>query len=253
MRYFISFLLCFLGPIIFGQLLGDGSTIFTFKVKQVDEFIKRFNNDPKTLANQYKIETGGHPLSRKENILSLFDHNKDWNETLIKTFLKKTLSNKAATFVDFFDKDWYAKVNCTFSYKNKDQFVNLILQNQLQSNGGSKWVIVSIIENLAFPKCEDIPESHDPYTSLNPMSHATDFVALHKAFKDKQNLGNYFDEWNQQDEFIGFKHAILNETITFVQTNTITYHFLQLEDWVFTLNYYPRNSRNSGWLISDLI
>jgi hypothetical protein len=32
----------------------------------------------------------------------------------------------------------------------------------------------------------------------------------------------------------------------------ITYHFLQLDGWIMTVNYVNRESKNSGWLLATL-
>ncbi|MBA4053983.1 MAG: hypothetical protein C0490_04655, partial [Marivirga sp.] len=34
--------------------------------------------------------------------------------------------------------------------------------------------------------------------------------------------------------------------------NKITYHFLQLDGWIMSVNYVNRESKNSGWLIDVL-
>jgi hypothetical protein len=46
---------------------------------------------------------------------------------------------------------------------------------------------------------------------------------------------------------------VKNSEIKFVQVNTISYHLLQLENWLLIVDYFNRNEKNSGWLINTLL
>lgn len=49
-----------------------------------------------------------------------------------------------------------------------------------------------------------------------------------------------------------FYDAILNNRIKFLYVKEIKYHFLQMEKWIFTVDYFPRDALNSGWLINTM-
>lgn len=249
---FLPPLLLFLLPAVVSlpaQSINDfRESRFAFKVKQVDEFIDRFNHAPHTLARRE------HPgLTHRDNLLSLFDQEAPhWEASDIEAFAGQVLAQQARPVIGFYDDDWYASVDCTFRYGSKLREFTLILQNQRAANGGSKWVIVSILGRLEGVICEDIPRAVSTGQYLHPMSHAANFIELERAFEDRDNLHNYFDPWNQGMDFLAFKHALWDGTLKYEFNRGITYHFLQLDGWIFTLDYFLRDDPNTGWLISSL-
>ena len=231
------------------QSIGQGREYrFAFKVKQIDEFIDRFNHAPHTLARRQ------HPgLTHRENLLSLFDQrNPHWEAAEIENFVAQVLRQEEKPIIGFYDDHWYAEVECTFQCRGALREFTLILQNQVTPNGGSKWVIVSVLESLEGVICKDIPRAVSAHHYLHPMSHADNFVGLERAFDDRDNLANYFDPWNQGMDFLAFKHALWDGTLQYQFNRRVSYHFLQFDGWIFTLDYYARDDPNTGWLISSL-
>lgn len=224
---------------------------FTNKIKQIDEFIDRFNNKKTTIINkQYKIQTG-KDLDRLTNLKGLFNQEKtDWNYKQLERFVQEVIKKKQ--WIDFYDTDWYAHLVCSFWYLGLEQKVCLTLQNQLQRQGGSKWVIISVKQDFLADVYEDIPASLDTNPNLNPMSHATDFLGLSKALEDKDNLANYFDSKQYQPDLLAFKQAIKSGQLRLLQVDKVSYHLLQISGWTLELNQFIRNSPNAGWLISNL-
>ena len=221
---------------------------FAFKVKQVDEFFQRFNHSPYSLAVQ---QNPG--MTHREDLLSLFDQDREtWDYEMIEQFVGEVEASSGRKTIDFYDPDWYAELRCSFLYHGKPRIFTLILQNQLTKNGGSKWVIVSILESLDEIFFADIPPARNPGLYLHPMSHASNFIGLEQAFEDRENLYVLFDPWNQGMDFLAFKHGLYNGAAVFQSIQNITYHFIQLDNWILTLDYFPRQELNSGWLISDL-
>ncbi len=245
----LTFLLLLSGIPLFGQSISKGpEKVFAFKVKEIDEFIERFNHDPGTLARQQYPD-----LSHAADLYSLFDQeNKNWNPRLVEAFVTTILQLPEKQKLDFYDSGWYAELNCTFSYREEPRQFTLILQNQLAPNGGSKWVIVSVLQPMQEVFCEDIPAAKSTSHYLHPMSHVTNFMELERAFEDKDNLQNFFDPWNQGMDFLAFKNSIREGILKYRSHQHLTYHFLQLENWIFTVDYFPRQDQNSGWLISSL-
>lgn len=231
------------------SIKGSRESNFALKVKQIDEFIDRFNHAPHTLAVRNN-EVSTH----QENLLTLFDQEReDWDYQLLERFVKEMLRSRNAEILDFYDPDWYVELECSFLYRGAPRDFTLILQNQLErKKGGSKWVIVAVLEPIKEIFCEDIPDAKSSDHYLHPMSHVTNFATLESAFEDKENLQNFFDPLNQGMDFLAFKHGVLNGTLEYQYSGQATYHFLQLDNWVFTVDYFPRNQANAGWLISSL-
>lgn len=219
---------------------GPGSH-FASKVKQIDEFIDRFNR-------------AADPASPRQQLYRLFDRERPgWDLERVEEFVGQMQHRPGEKSLDFYDPCWYAALECRFSYRGAPKTITLILQNQVAPNGGSKWVIVSIPESLDGVYCDDIPEAKDAGFYLHPMSHVTNFMELERAFADTENLQNLFDPRNQEMDFLAFKHGLLNGTLKYQYHDRITYHFLQLDNWIFTVDYFPRQHANAGWLISSLM
>ncbi|MEJ0082408.1 MAG: hypothetical protein WDM78_15985 [Puia sp.] len=47
-------------------------------------------------------------------------------------------------------------------------------------------------------------------------------------------------------------NAILNRDIEFLDVSKIKYHFLLADKWIFTVEDFPREALNSGWLINHM-
>ena len=85
------------------------------------------------------------------------------------------------------------------------------------------------------------------------MSHATNFISLSRALRDKKNLPDYLDaDFLSYPSSKSFVRALLKNQLEYLYVKNIRYHFLQIDGWIFTVNDYPRKSIHSGWLVSSL-
>jgi hypothetical protein len=222
---------------------------FVAKVKQIDEFFERFNNDEQTLLRTYLAEhQPGREISREEMIRTLFDaENERWNQQDIEAFIETVTEEKRPVMLDLYDPEWFAEVDCRVRYAEQVEYLTLILQIQREGPYAAKWVIRSVDAGFL-----EIPASEDPTRALNPLSHGTDFLGLDRAFADARNLRNYLYRDFQPAKLSLLSQLLLDEEVEFMQVEEITYHFLQVDGWVFTLNNFERSGLNSGWLISRL-
>ncbi len=83
------------------------------------------------------------------------------------------------------------------------------------------------------------------------MSHAVDFMSLDKIFADKVNSANYFKKNFAPDALSEFYFLTQNNLLTFRKINSINYYFLQIPNWFLKIEYFNRQTYNSGWLISQ--
>ncbi len=223
---------------------------FAFEVKQIDEFIERFNNRENTLLREYiKTNYPEAKIDRTSLIKGLFNQaDTTWDAVQLNQFIEKVTNFSSPAFLSFYDKDWYAEVDCQFIYHGEDEEATLILLVQPEKDGASKWVITSAKADFL-----RLPGYQDSTKSLNPISHATDFMGLDKALSDQENLLNYFRRDFKNDLLTAFIYEVKNGSLKFKQVNNIIYHFLQIDGWILTIEQFARNSRNSGWLISSLV
>jgi hypothetical protein len=78
-------------------------------------------------------------------------------------------------------------------------------------------------------------------------------VSLKRVFEDKENLSDYFESaYSKSSNMLEFYNAILNREIDFLNVIKIKYHFLLADKWVFTVEDFPREELNSGWLINHI-
>jgi hypothetical protein len=235
----------------FAQIFQDEVTAnFAYQVKQIDEFIERFNNKDKTLIKQYvqKLDTAAR-FKRENLIKSLFNaSDTSWKKEEILRFIGQVTDNAKPTYLNFFDNHWYAEVNCAAVYKGKPTPITLILKMQREKNGMSKWIAVSAIADFL-----RLPVRKDTTTGLNPLSHATDFMNIDLLATDKKNIRNYLPNHYRDDVLSVFLYESQHNQLVIKQVNKITYHFLQIDGWIFTVNRFSRQTRNSGWLVSKLM
>jgi len=229
----------------------SGEENFAYQVKQVDEFIERFNNSDfsfikQYLKNKYNIED----VSRSELIKSLFNHaDTTWIKEDVVQFLADVTDNKYPPYLDFYDDNWYAELNCMGTYKGKKEGFTLILQVEtVEATGGAKWVVVGVSADFL-----NLPQSKDYRKALNPASYGTDFMGLIDALADTANYQNYISSSAQPSQLLLFFNELYEKNLTFKQVNDITYHFLQIDNWIFQVRDFKRDTKNSGWLISSLL
>jgi hypothetical protein len=232
---------------------------FVYQVKQVNELIERFNGDNKTLLKSYTNEHSlGASINRSALIKTLFDtQRKDWNITEVKSFIEFVDNKNTPIYLHFSDDEWFAEVNCLISYNGVKDKVVLVLKVQKERNDALKWVMVSakapFLAGERLKNFKGFHKSANNINSLNPISHATEFMNLDLALNDHENILNYIANDCNNNELLFFMEEYSKGKIKFEQVNSITYHFLQINGWTFTVKKFRRPIKNSGWLVNNLI
>ena len=225
-----------------------------YEVKQLDQFIGRFNLSeniygnkyPKDMADSIKKNDLTYISVRRKILLSLFDFENSNNDTsLIKRFVNEMINNSHGIY--FNDKNWYAEVKTTVLFDGKEKNAQIILQIEKNSEEELKWVIRGVKANFL----DFSPEVTKDF--INPMSHETYFIVLKKVFEDKNHIKQYAYKNYRTDNLSIFLYLISQNKIQFKNTITISYHFLQIDNFIFTIDFFNRSTYNSGWLISHLI
>jgi hypothetical protein len=259
---FLIFICCsFSQQFLFSQVYYSNDLAkdkhFIYEVKEIDEFIERFNDDPGSfLRGVYKSYHMKFNLDRQRLIKSLFNYeHKTWDSDVMSKFISEVTNKQKPVYLDFNGGNWYAELTCMFHYKSSSIVIPLILEIETTKNKGSKWMIVAVGSSLLKSNTllsEMIP-SKVKSNCISPTSHATNFVSLKRAFADKVNLSNYFEiAYFKGSNMQEFYNAVLNNQIEFQYTIKIRYHFLLANKWVFTVEDFPREALNSGWLINNM-
>lgn len=267
MRYTIwllVFCLAWPGRVLAQSYEKEFGVAFAWEVKQLDEFIERFNNDELSLLQAYLKKKATTPLTREQMLKSLFNaKGTSWNYGEITTFIKQVSNTAHPEYLNFDGADWYAKVRCQLLRQGKPDNAVLTLRIATLPDGSSKWVITDV--EFASPavaaagSSAERPRVHgplptDPKTSLNPMSHAIDFMNIDLVTKNPANIENFVS--NAPDRSPGlelFIEACLHDQLKIVRATSISYMFLQIKGWLIEVRQFNRASLNSGWLISKLV
>ncbi len=250
MKSLLWLLVFSLAPAASGQIFQDEVTAnFAHQVKQIDELIERFNNKDKTLIKQYTRRLDTTATFKRENLIkSLFNaSDTSWKKDDIIRFIRQVTDPEKPVYLNFFDNHWFAELNCAVSYKGKPSTMTLVLKIQREKDGSSKWIVVSALADFL-----QLPIRKDTTTGLNPLSHATDFMNIDLLATDKKNIRNYLPSRYDEDLLSVFLYEAQHNQLAIKQVNKITYHFLQIDGWIFTVNRFSRQTRNSGWLVSRL-
>ncbi|MBC8320965.1 MAG: hypothetical protein H8E34_09605 [Bacteroidetes bacterium] len=223
--------------------------------KQVGQFVHRFNmeedqfgkvlpkNDSRFRNNEMRLKM----------LPGIFDnYNPRTSGNLKKYFIVDVTNENQPVYLDFLDNDWYAEVSATFSSKSGDENLILFLKIE-QENLGTKWVLSNVyFRNLykLFPKTDTADQQK---YFLHPQSHELDFMNLHRALDNPQQI-EYYASTNYQPDYLTLLFYLMKTgQLKFKQIDGVKFHFFQIRNWYFELSYFNRNDTNSGWLISNLL
>lgn len=246
--------------------VDDFNENFVFNVHSVDEFFDRFNFKINTPFTNYIVKNFPNTtLKRERLIISLLNKEnvKLRDEAMVKAFVSQVTDTVSPVFLNYSDKYWFAKLNCKVIYKGKPQNLNLILKVESLENNAYHWSVVSatslFLNALPFSEKEAKIIVNDSLNSnsktkffLSPVSHGVDFINIEKFFESKKQLNDFVYTGHRTQELNKLLYLIRSNQIKFLQTNSISYYMFQISGWIVKLNYFNRNSKNSGWLIDSL-
>jgi len=233
---------------------------FIHEVKQVDEFIDRFNNDS-TQLQDLLAKLNMPKLSRANMIKGLFNYSKPggWNTNDIAAFVKQVDNKEAPIFLNFLDDKWFANVTCSVLWEGKPKVITLKLKVQKDGNSSLKWVIFDIDADFLSVSTTKIPQPNIPTpvsadAYLNPISHNLNFFSIDMVTSDTKNIANYLaSTLYYSNNFIIFINQCLTHKVKIQSVRKVTYNFQQIKGWDFQLEQFIRPSdNNSGWLINKL-
>ncbi|RZK14573.1 MAG: hypothetical protein EOO56_24645 [Hymenobacter sp.] len=268
MRYKIGLLLlCLACP---GRLLAQSyekefGVAFAWEVKQVDEFIERFNNDESSFIQTYlKKKAAAGPPTREKMLKSLFNaKGTNWNYGEITAFIKQVSRADHPQYLNFDEANWFAKVRCQLLSHGKPAEAALKLSMLTLPDGSCKWVITDVEflgkTDLPAGPAAARPRVHgpvppDPRVSLNPMSYAIDFMNIDLVTKNPANIENFVSSAPDRSRSLElFIDGCLRNQFKIVRATSISYTFLQIDGWLIEVRQFNRASLNSGWLISKLV
>ena len=237
---------------------------FVTRVMQLDEFIHRFNNDTSSAIRRYYL-SHHRPWdkSREQLIRSLFNYTTQrWDSLQLNHFIRRATDPDQPDSLGFYRGQWYAEAVCHFLYHEDLVRANLILKIRVNPDGSAQWVIAGVNPHFKLftgkrkaplPTIMTISNVNAGRRFIQPAANETFFAELERDFADKRRLGDLFDTSFFEGRSSGlFYQAMLRGRIKFVAVKKLRYHYLQVRDWIFTVENFERATRNSGWLIASI-
>lgn len=224
-----------------------------FQVKQLDQFIARFNSNEN--SEGIRINVSNTSLEDRERLLaSLFNlemlDNPSFKGKAIQ-FIKEVTGSKI-TNLSFYDKSYYATIDCQVLYKNKREQLTLTLVVEGSPNNGAQWVIKGASAEFLNTKNSSGAKNVVARRIIPPTNHEVNFISLLEIFNKEQDLNNYLSESHGPNQLDVLNSLLKNGDIKMLSTTIPTYHFLQIPGWIFTVEFFNRATKNSGLLISNL-
>lgn len=237
-----------------GSSTGDES-IFYAQTKQVNQFFLRFNGEETVAGKRLYPGDAGYRDSkaRKSYIGMLFDKSSPIITSDLKyVFTEEVLNKKNPYLLDFYKPGWFAEAACSFTYKKEKVNVLLYLKIEKQKSG-YKWVISKVYFDRFEKWFTHLNDTVNLKYFIHPMSHELDFMNLHKAFQEPDNLDYYFEKGYTPDMTALFVMEMKNGNMVFNSVSNVKFHVFQVPGWYFEISFQNRNDMNSGWLISNLL
>ncbi len=243
---------------VFSNDDGIREANFAARVVLMDEFIRRFNNDSSSEIRRYYL-SHRRPFdkTREQLIRSLFNYGMAWDSVELERFVRRATNPENPEKLGFLADRWYAEARCGFLYHNAPVEVRLILRVQLNPDHTAEWVIAAVKPALELK--EAAAEVRPPVLTgkrrlfIQPAANDTYFAELERDFADKRGLPGLFDsQFFERRSSGAFYSALMSDQLKFVAVREIKYHYLQVHDWIFTVENFDRPTRNSGWLITSI-
>jgi hypothetical protein len=252
--------------ILLGVSLAQGQVVydwenraenFHYRVKNIEFFIDRFNNQPEGSGSARAAnpkDTAACIAFMKERdvkLFSLFDMGKldktDQNlKKKINTFFRDINSPYDPKFIRFVDTYWYAELTMTVLEGGHPKKLRCIMQVVPLGQGAVGWAIKSF---------------HSTELSINerfftnkltfpPSVNGTDFMGVRLALNNPEWTSSKIGKPEMPNS--ATLQQLSDGKLKVESIGKITYHFLQLDGWIMTVNYVNRESKNSGWLLDSL-
>lgn len=217
------------------------------RVKMLHQFVGRFNavEDiygrslyPKVIKEQNRSNYIGALFLPEFLALA------DTSEVL--SFVDQVVRDR--TFLAFRDPDWYAKAVYKAFYHGKEIEVDLILKVETNPDNTVQWIIVG-----GHTDALSLETDKPTRQGLPPNANELNFIRLSEGLTDPKNAWAFTSRSNRPDYITVILFLIQQGTLKLEYVKELTYHFLQIPGWQFSVGEFNREGMKSGWLIYNLV
>lgn len=246
--YLLLLLLCLPGGPLFAQWDGFvDERKFRLRVKQIDEFMERFNGTDGTA-------TGMTVAERTRYLRNLFDVDRfrdartgDLN-SLGKRFIGRVLADSVQ--IHFEDTCWQAEVLCEVLVRQQPEQITLVLRPERIRPYEYKWTVREA-RGAFFDR---FAQRTDSAAILSPIEHETGFIGLMETTQvNGKHWTDYCVGGFVPDRLTVISLLAYYGLLQIVQPLRVVYVFRNVPGYTFTVERSEkRDSYNTGWLISSL-
>lgn len=220
------------------------------RIGLVDEFMKRFNGQE------------SHPDlkpavcdSINRNLLWLFDQEQFMNESQqrqdsIRTEILNLIEviDSDSVKLNYSDTTWTAIAHCKGLLFGKPEKFDVFLTVQARGDDMYKWVV-----NAVEGDCFNIsPKNASDNIIISPDAHETKFISLNRIAKEQpRNIKLFLSKNMEYDQTSVFAYLVYSGKLKIEYVERLEFIFLQVPGYAFHIQYFDRQSNNSGWLISN--
>lgn len=215
------------------------------EVKMIDEFFARFNGE------ETRKDLGPDYSDRESGVMLLFDIAKFKSKTDSGFVAARAFAHNAViseTRLNFEDKNWFAKIKCHGKLGQKKVTFNMILCVEERDSAMYRWAI-SDVEGDIFSNSRD--KKHKELFIM-PNDNEQFFMSVRKTTTEAYK---FIDDYVKK----GYKVDALSTFLTLVRSNQlkidavtdVEFVFLQVPEYIFSVKYFERENKNTGWLIDS--
>ncbi|MEM7369736.1 MAG: hypothetical protein AAF587_14120 [Bacteroidota bacterium] len=184
-------------------------------------------------------------------LIGLFDLQKiqqDSTKLLQQKMLAFThIVSRNQLFIKPYGQDLIAKAHFHADYLGEEVSITLFLQKVLK-NGGLFWTIIGV-QDIDFL----LSDQRDSLAFVPPNSADAHFISLIQVLRNTHTPVSLVGTDIQIDYFSIFLYAIQRKDLTLQYLEDMSFHFLDVDGWAFSVKECNRLTSNSGWLISELV
>ncbi len=215
------------------------------RIGLVDEFFLRFNGD------EMHPDVKGNRDIVKDNMLLLCDLSRFSSRTDPGFLLADSMMQAAvddSVRLGYADGKWMALAHCKGLLNKKEVHFDLYLRVQERGADMYKWVIQRAEGNML----DIAPKQKSDEIMIYPDDHETNFMSLNRMTTEQPfNVALFMDSTFAYCPTSAFAYLVHSGQLKIDYVEQLEFVFTQIPGFVFHLNYFDRDSGNSGWLISN--
>ena len=217
---------------------------YRISVKQVEEFMKRFNLEQTNELFEAENDSLKRRVLNMTGLLN-FELIKSRSDE-VREFVMAMLDNKVK--LAFTDTTWNAVATCEAIYQGKPTRIVLLLGTEHIKETMYKWVIKDATGDILKLK----PQKSNPGLKIMPTDNEVNFMSLgHITTVEAKNILNYKAKNSEVNELSVFLALVSQGLLKIQHVTELEYQFHVPHLYDFTVKQFRREALNSGWLISD--